>query len=72
MISSKFTDNTNLTVFDFTFDQTVTITEAYYSDFDLQEFLSNTGGAVGLWLGLGMVQLIQYIITGAQMFRFNK
>ena len=72
MISSKFTDNTNLTVFDFTIDQTVTITEAYYSDFDLQEFLSNTGGAVGLWLGLGMVQLVQYIVRGAQMFRINQ
>ena len=72
MISSKFTDNTNLTVFDFTFDQTVTITEAFYPEFDLQEFLSNTGGAVGLWLGLGMVQLVQYIVTGAQMFRSNK
>ena len=72
MISSKFTDNTNLTVFDFTLDQTVTITEAFYPEFDLQEFLSNTGGAVGLWLGLGMVQLVQYIVTGAQMFRSNK
>ena len=72
MISSKFTDNTNLTVFDFTLDQTVTITEAFYPEFDLQEFLSNTGGAVGLWLGLGMVQLVQYIVTGALMFRSNK
>ena len=69
LISSKFTDNTNLTVFDFTFDQTVTITEAFYPKFNLQGFLSNTGGAVGLWLGLGMVQLVQYFVTGAQMFR---
>ena len=73
LISSKFTDYTNLTVFDFTFDQTVTITETFYPKFKLQNFLSDTGGAVGLWLGLGMVQMFKYFVTGAQMFgRTNK
>ena len=69
LISSKFTDNTDLTVFDFTFDQTVTITEAFYPKFKLQKFLSDTGGAAGLWLGLGMVQMFKYFLSGAQIFR---
>ena len=67
LVSSEIIDNSNLTVFDFTLDQTVTITEAFYPKFNLQEFLSKTGGAVGLWLGLGMVQLVKYGVTGAQM-----
>ena len=67
LVSSNTIDNSNFTVFDFTLDQTVTITEAFYPKFNLQEFLSKTGGAVGLWLGLGMVQLVKYGVTGAQM-----
>ena len=71
LVSSKFIDNSNQTKFDFTLDQTVTITEAFYPKFNLQEFLSKTGGAVGLWLGLGMVQLVKYGVTGAQMLKGN-
>ena len=69
LVSSKIIDYSNLTVFDFTLDQTVTITEAFYPNFNLQEFLSKTGGAIGLWLGLGMVQLVQYMVTGAKMLK---
>ena len=69
MISSKFSDDTNQTIFDFTFDQTVTITESFYPDFERTEFLSKTGGAVGLWLGLGLVQLVEYVMIGAKMLK---
>ena len=58
-----------MTVFDFTLDQTVTVTEAFYPKFSLLDFLSKTGGAVGLWLGLGMVQLVKYGVTGAQIIK---
>ena len=67
--SSNIGDYRNRTAFAFTIDQTVIITESFYPKFKLPKFLSDTGGAVGLWLGLGMVQLIQYFVTGAQMFR---
>ena len=61
-----------MSTFDFTLDQTITITEAFFPKFDLLAFLSKTGGAVGLWLGLGMVQLVKYGVTGAQMLkRYN-
>ena len=69
LVSQKFLDNSNLSVFDFTLDPTVTITEAYYPEFDLVSFLSKTGGAVGFWLGLGMVQLVQYVVTRAQILK---
>ena len=61
-----------MTKFDFTLDQTVTITEAYYPKFSLLDFLSKTGGAVGLWLGLGMVQLVKYGVTVAQILKQHK
>ena len=61
-----------MTEFDLTLGQTVTVTEAFYPKFSVLEFLSKTGGAVGLWLGLGMVQLVKYGVTGAQIIkRYN-
>ena len=39
------------------FDQTVDITEYYYPEFSLADFLSTIGGILGLWLGVGVVQI---------------
>ena len=69
MISSIFTDATNYTKFDFTLYQTVTIIETFYPNFEGLDFLSKTGGAVGLWLGLGLVQLVEYVIIGGKMLK---
>ena len=68
-ISSKYIDNSKMTIFDFALDDTVTITEAFYPNFNFLAFLSDTGGAIGLWLGLGMVQLVQYVVTGARILK---
>ena len=65
----EFRDKRDDTVFAFIIDQTVIITESFYPKFKLSKFLSDTGGAVRLWLGLVMVQLVQYFVRGAQMFR---
>ena len=62
-------DYSNLTKFDFTLEEKVTITEAFYPKFNILKFLSETGGAVGLWLGLGMVQIVKYGLTGAQIMK---
>ena len=58
-----------MTKFDFTLEEEVTITEAFYPKFSILNFLTDTGGAVGLWLGLGMVNLVKYVVTGAQIIR---
>ena len=71
LISSNFKDD-NETIFDFTLDQTVSITEAFYPNFDLLEFLTSTGGAVGLWLGLGLVQVVKHMVLGAQVLKWHK
>ena len=33
------------------------ITEYYYPEFSIAEFLSSFGGILGLWLGVGVVQI---------------
>ena len=47
-----------MTGFDLTLDQIVTVTESFYPSFSLLEFLTMMGGAVGLWLGMGVVQMV--------------
>lgn len=47
----------NLTTFSIQIDQTVSVTEYYYPDFSIVDFLANLGGSLGLWLGLGVLQM---------------
>ena len=46
------------------FDQTVDVTEYYYPQFSLTDFLSNVGGCLGLWLGLGVIQMGELLTQG--------
>ena len=48
------------------FDQTVDVTEYYYPQFSLTDFLSNVGGCLGLWLGLGVIQMGEFLTQGLQ------
>ena len=45
------------TVFVITINQDVQITEYFYPSFSFSKFLSDFGGCVGLWLGLGTLQI---------------
>ena len=47
----------NFSHFELIFDQTVDITEYYYPEFSIAEFLSSIGGILGFWLGVGVVQI---------------
>ena len=47
----------NLTVFGIQIDQTVSVTEYYFPEFSISDFLSNIGGSLGLWLGIGVLQM---------------
>ena len=43
--------------FDITFDQTVAITEYFYPSLSLSMLCADLGGSLGLWLGVGLLQL---------------
>ena len=52
----------NFTTFDLTLDQEVTVTESSYPPFPPLDFITTLGGVLGLWLGLGVAQLVEYVL----------
>ena len=44
--------------FSFSLKQEVQVTESYIPEFSVSTFLAGLGGSLGLWLGVGAVQLI--------------
>ena len=55
----------NETTFDLTMDQEVTVTESFYPPFSPLTFFTVMGGALGLWLGVGVVQVVSYVASAA-------
>ena len=41
----------------------VQITRKYLPKFDPTEFLATVGGCLGLWLGLGVVHIVEIIVA---------
>ena len=56
--------------FEITIEDVVIITEFFYPTLTLSNFLSQVGGTIGLWLGMGAVQL--YIYYNNFLFMFLK
>ena len=57
------------TIIDLTFDQTVTFTEVFFPPPSLTTFLTELGGSLGLWLGVGIIQLCTFAVA---FFNFEK
>ena len=49
----------NLSMLALEFDDTVEITEYKYASLNFTKLCAEIGGALGLWLGLGIIQLFQ-------------
>ena len=49
-----------------TLDKTVTITETRFPQLDVAKLFAELGGTLGLWLGLGVIQMISF---GLNLFR---
>ena len=48
----------DLSGFSIQINQKVEVTESYIPEFSISMFLAGLGGSVGLWLGVGVVQLL--------------
>ena len=44
----------------FAFNQHVEVTESFIPEFSVTTFLAGLGGSLGLWLGVGVVQLLTF------------
>ena len=42
------------------FNQHVEVTESFIPEFSVTTFLAGLGGSLGLWLGVGVVQLLTF------------
>ena len=56
-IKNSFSGN-EYSWFTFQIKQEVEVTEHYIPEFSVSAFLAELGGSLGLWLGVGAVQLI--------------
>ena len=56
----------NHSTFYLTLDKTVTITETRFPQLDVAKLFAELGGTLGLWLGLGVIQMISF---GLNLFR---
>ena len=60
---SSFTRNSDQNdVIEIRFHHEVSITESYFPSFSLPSFFADLGGSLGLWLGVGAVQIIGYCL----------
>ena len=71
MLSSQI-KKFKLVKIDLTLNQNVIITEAYIPEFSVPSFFASVGGALGLWLGVGLVHLCSSGISLAAWIRSNK
>ena len=55
--------------FSLSLDQEVTIVEAYIPEFSLSSFFASLGGSLGLWLGVGVVQILSSGVKIITWFR---
>ena len=67
--NQKWNQKNGNTTFDLTFDQKVIITESFYPSFSFTNLFSSLGGAMGLWLGVSVVQIFSYSVT--QVFKWS-
>lgn len=61
VITSNQFFSKNFTFVNLAFDSVVKVEEYFYPQFSIVEFLSSIGGSLGLWLGVGVLQITNMI-----------
>ena len=49
--------------FKFKIQQSVRVTESFYPELSIAELFSSLGGVLGLWLGVSVIQVVEYGIN---------
>ena len=49
----------------------VTVTESYIPEFSFSTFVADLGGSLGLWLGVGAVQIMSSVVTVFNWFKLK-
>ena len=66
MFNNEIRKDLNLSTLDLTLDQEVTITESYYAKVSFTKLFSDLGGALGIWLGVGIIQMCIFMTNFGQ------
>ena len=46
----------------------VLVTEHYFPNFSLEELLATVGSCLGFWLGLGVIHIMDLLVTAVSIF----
>ena len=60
---SQVCTSKNISSFHFTLDQIITLYDSDFPGFGWVSLLTDLGGSLGLWLGLGVAQLVEIILN---------
>ena len=54
--------NKNVSSIVISFNKNIQLKRIGFSDFEYSTFLADLGGSIGLWLGLGVIQILEILI----------